>query len=266
MSIFQPCSDCAGIHGKSCLGVVLLMSFLMFGSAGLNPVRAAQRVPVLSITHDVVTTSTMEESCWDVIVSDRQLAQRQYEKQPWLVKYWKPILGGILGGAVAYQFTGNYGPTHQKWKYPTVAGGMAVGAMAGPGAVLGGYGLGTLAYAYIPGKLPVVAAVTLLGAILGDQAFDFLFPDKPSKDLLAPLQPGQYLVDQQFYIETSCLSRPKVQYAESAYRVMYEYQGQRRTATLRRFPGDMIELDANGQPLLARPSPASRIRIREIPQ
>lgn len=264
MSIFQPCSGGVGIYGKSCFGAVFLMSFLMIG--GTRLAQAGQQVPVLSITYDTVAKTTDEKTCWDVIVSDRQLAQRQYEQQPWVVKYWKPILGAVLGGAVAYQFTGNYGPTHQKWTYPTVAGGMAVGALAGPGAVLGGYGLGTLAYAYIPGKLPVVAAVSLLGAILGDKAFDFLFPDKPSKDLLAPVQPGQYLAEQQFYIETSCLSRPKTQYTESAYQVVYEYQGQRHTVSVPRFPGDTIELDANGKPVMLRPTPAQQIRVKEIPQ
>ncbi|MFT0531295.1 hypothetical protein ACMHYJ_00480 [Castellaniella hirudinis] len=240
------------------------MLLLICGAGSVHA--AGVRVPVLSITHDTVAQPAQEKVCWDVIVSDRELAQRQYQQQSWVVKYWKPILGGILGGALGYHFTANYGPTHQKWVYPTVAGGMAVGALAGPGAVLGGYALGTLAYAYVPGKLPVVAAVSLLGAILGDKAFDFLFPDKPSKDLLAPPQPGQYLVDQKFYVETSCLPRPVVRYTQSAYRVVYDYQGQRHTVSVPRFPGDTIELDANGKPMMLRPTPAQQVRVREIPQ
>jgi hypothetical protein len=105
-----------------------------------------------------------------------------------------------------------------------------------------------------------------VGAILGNVVFNFLFPDAVSSDLLAPTTPGVYLPEQQFYIETSCLPRTQVQYTESAYRVVYMYQGERRTAMLPHFPGNTIELDAEGRPVQAPPSPASLVRMREVSQ
>lgn len=240
------------------------MWFLM-SCAGGSAV-AGSRVHVLTVTHDTVARISRPQVCWDVIVSDRERARRQYEQQSWVVKYWKPVLGGILGGALGYHYTAHYGPNHRKWVYPTVAGGMAVGALAGPGAVMGGYGLGTLAYEYFPTKLPVVAGVSLVGAILGNVVFNFLFPDAVSSNLLASTAPGVYLPEQHFYIETSCLPRTQVQYTESAYRVAYVYRGERRTAMVSRFPGETIELDAAGWPVQASPSPASLVRMREVPQ
>ena len=264
MLISRPRRAGAAWQGKS--GVCTLFSLWFLMAWVGSPAWAGQRVPVLTVTHDTVARTSRPQVCWDVIVSDRERARRQYEQQSWVVKYWKPVLGGILGGALGYHFTANYGPTHRKWVYPTVAGGMAVGALAGPGAVMGGYGLGKLAYEYFPTKLPVVAGVSLVGAILGNVVFNFLFPDAVSSDLLAPTTPGVYLPEQQFYIETSCLPRTQVQYTESAYRVVYMYQGERRTAMLPHFPGNTIELDAEGRPVQAPPSPASLVRMREVSQ
>ncbi len=249
--------------GKSCACVIYSMSFLVLGmgwaadAAGAAPgsafgaraIGADGSVPVLSVTHETIAKTKKEDVCWQTIVSDRERARRQYESQPWFVKYWKPILGGVLGGLVGYRFTRNYGEHHKKWIYPTVAGGMAVGAIAGPGMVAGAYGLGTLAYSYWPGKLPLVAAISLIGGILGDGLFELLFPDSPPKALLEPTQPGQFLPAQQFYVETTCLPRIKVQYTESPFRVTYEYQGERRSALVRHYPGDRIALDAAGRPL-----------------
>ena len=248
--------------GKSCACVIYSMSFLAWGMAcgtgsawaagasfGARAAGAQGSVPVLSVTHETIAKTKKEDVCWQTIVSERERARQQYENQSWLVKYWKPILGGVLGGLVGYKFTRNYGENHKKWTYPTVAGGIAVGAIAGPGMVAGAYGLGSLAYSYWPDKLPLVAAISLIGGILGDGLFNLLFPDSPPKALLEPTQPGQFLPDQQFYIETTCLPRVRVQYTESPFRVTYEYGGERRSALVRHYPGDRIALDASGRPV-----------------
>ncbi|HUH41405.1 MAG TPA: hypothetical protein VL024_11100 [Castellaniella sp.] len=211
---------------------------------------AQGRVPVLSVTHETIAKPARKQVCWQTIVSDRQRAQQQYKNQSWVVKYWKPILGGVLGGLVGFKFTQNFGEqSKQKWLYPTIAAGIGVGAITGPGMVAGAYGLGTLAYSYWPGKLPLVAAISLIGGILGDGLFELLFPDKPSKSLLEPTKPGQYLSDQQFYLETTCLPQVRVTYTESPFRVSYEYQGEARSALVKHYPGDRIALDAAGRPV-----------------
>src|SRR5690606_14108218 len=119
-------------------------------------------VPVLSATQETIQHRDKSEMCWRVIVTDHERARAQYAAQPWVVKYWQPILGGVLGGAVGFHFTGNYGASSQKWFYPTILAGMAVGAVAGPGMVAGAYAGGVLAQHFWPTKLPVTIALSMI--------------------------------------------------------------------------------------------------------
>lgn len=235
------------------------LSVRMAAQAGENS------VPVLSVTQEVIEHRETVEQCWRVIVSDRERAQQQYASQPWVVKHWQPLLGGLLGGAVGYQFTQNYGDKSQKWFYPTILGGIAVGAAAGPGMVAGAYAGGTLAQHFWPTKLPVTIALSLLGGILGDGLMKLLFPDDPPKELLAEPQPGQYIAEQNFYVETRCVPTQRVSYTEKPYRATYRYQGETRSALFKYDPGRRIVLDAQGRPVNAlRPQAAPAFRLREV--
>lgn len=218
-----------------------------------KPAAPDNTVPVIAVTQEIIEKTVKDNVCWQTIVSDRERAQRQYESQSWVVKYWQPILGGILGGLVGYHFTGNYGVDSKKWVYPTIAAGVAVGAVAGPGMVAGAYLLGTAAHHYFPAKLPLTIALSLVGGILGDGLMKLLFPDNPPKALLAPVQPGQYLTDQQFYVETTCMPTLRVLYTEKPYRVTFRYQGEERHALMKYYPGDRIELNASGWPVKELP-------------
>lgn len=227
----------------------------------------ADEVPVLSVTQELIEHTEKTEVCWQTIVSDRERAKAQYESQPWAVKYWKPILGGVLGLGVGYHFTRNYGEPSQKWFYPTLLAGAAVGAVAGPGMVAGAYGGGLIAQHFWPTKLPLTIMLSMIGGILGDGLFKLLFPDSPPPKLLATPQPGQYLDDQQFFIETRCVPTLRVTYTEKPYRVTYRYQGELNSALLKYYPGPRIRLDASGRPVgELRPAedaaPAIRINSR----
>lgn len=231
-------------------GVMLALG-LAVGSVGqcAQAASAAQRVPVLSVAQVVQTPIQVEKQCWQVLISDREQARRAYASQPWLLKHWKPIVGGVLGAAVAHRFTGNYGESSRKWVWPTVAAGAGVGALVGPGFVLGAYGLGALAYARVPGKLPLVAVAALLGGVVGSGLVELLFPDDPPADLMATPQPGHYLPDQQFYVETVCALRHRARAQESHYRVSYRIGDDVQHALVRHYPRDTIALDAQGRPL-----------------
>lgn len=206
-------------------------------------------VAVITVTQELIETTVPETFCWQNIISDRERARQQYQHQSWLVKHWQPIVGGLLGAGVAYQFTGNYGVKSQRWVYPTVASGVMVGAVAGPGAVAGSYSLGSLAHHFWPTKLPVTIALSIVGGLLGDELMQLLFPADPATDLMAEPQPGQYLPDQQFFLETTCMPRERVLYSETPYRVTYRYRGETREALMKYYPGDRIELDYNGVPV-----------------
>lgn len=262
MDTFRPCCFLPGFSKKSVnwrifptlilgFGTVLAPGYAHAGSSHLfrKAPGADNTVPVLTVTQEVLETTEKATVCWQTIVSDRERAQRQYESQSWLVKYWQPLLGGVLGGAVGYQFTGNYGPTSQKWVYPTIAAGVAIGAIAGPGMVAGAYGGGTLAQHFWPTKLPLTIMLSMIGGILGDGLMKLLFPASPPKELLATPQPGQYLPDQQFYLETTCAPTERVLYTEKPYRVTYTYLGEPRSALMKYYPGDRLTLDADGRPV-----------------
>lgn len=250
--------------------LLLLTSQNSVASDTLHLRRMAQMpdnvVPVRDVTQELIEHSEPVEQCWRTIVSDRERARRQYESQPWIVKHWQPILGGVLGAAVGYQFTRNYGETSQKWVYPTLLGGAAVGAAAGPGMVAGAYAGGMLAQHFWPTKLPLTIVLSLMGGIMGDELMKLLFPDDPPDDLLADPQPGRYLAEQHFYVETSCVKTTRVTYTEKPYRVSYRYKGELRSALFKHYPGDRIELDADGRPLKEmRPQPDTpAFRIRTV--
>tara|TARA_R110000851_G_scaffold333533_1_gene515363 strand:+ start:205992 stop:206837 length:846 start_codon:yes stop_codon:yes gene_type:complete len=220
-------------------------------------------VAVLTVTQEVIEKAEKTDVCWQTIVSDRERAQRQYESQSWLVKYWQPILGGLLGAAVGYKFTGNYGPKSEKlWFYPTILAGVAVGAVAGPGMVAGAYGGGILAQHFWPTKLPLTIMLSMIGGILGDALMKLLFPDSPPKALLQKPQPGQYLANQQFYIETTCVPTTRVTYTEKPYRVTYQFKGEKRSALFDDYPGEHIKLNSDGRPVNEKPKagpPAVRV-------
>lgn len=215
----------------------------------MNADKGATTVPVLSVTQEVITHTEKTNVCWQTIVTDREMAQRQYASQPWLVKHWQPILGGILGGLTGYHFTRNYGQTSAKWIYPTVAAGIGVGVLAGPGMVAGAYLGGSIAQHFWPEKLPLTIVLSMVGGILGDGLMKLLFPDSPPQELLQPTQPGVYLSDQQFYLETTCMPTTRVLYTEKPFRVTYRYQGEERSAVFKYYPGNHIELNDSGWPI-----------------
>ena len=213
---------------------------------GTNVSAQIVTAPVLSITQETFAEVTRPEVCWQTIITAHEKALSEQKKTPWLVKNWQPLLGAVMGGAIAFKFTGNYGEASQKWKWPTVAGGAVVGAVAGPGATAGGYGMGVLAYSLWPASIPMTAGFTLLGGVLGKLAWDLIFP--PNKDLQAP-QPGQFLANQNFYLETTCTKPERVQYRQAAYLITYTHQGKKQTARVKYYPGARVELTSAGRPV-----------------
>jgi uncharacterized protein YcfJ len=201
---------------------------------------------VLSVTQETFATVTRPEICWQKIVTAHEKALNEEQKTPWLVKYWQPLLGAAMGGAIGYQFTLNYGPSSQQWKWPTVAGGAVVGAVAGPGATAGSYGLGTLAHIIWPTSLPLTVGFSLGGAVLGKILWDIVFP--PNKNLQAPV-PGQFMPNQDFFLETTCTKPERIEYRQAPYLITYMHQGKKQTSRVKYYPGSRVELTAAGRPV-----------------
>lgn len=201
---------------------------------------------VLSVTQESFAKVSRPQVCWQTLVTAHQKAVNEQQNTPWLVRNWQPILGAAMGGAIAYTFTANYGASSQDWVWPTVAGGAAAGAVAGPGFTGGAYGLGTLAYSIWPTSLPLTIGFSLLGGGLGKKLLDMIFPKNPA---LAKPKPGEYLAEQPFFIETTCNKPAKVTYDEAPYLVKYIFKGKTQTARVKYYPGHQMPITAQGRPI-----------------
>jgi len=234
---------------------VRIISLIVLGGVALGADGVYAQVVtarVLSVTQETLASVTRPQVCWQTILTAHEKTVREEQRTPWLIKHWQPLLGAAMGGAIGFQFTGNYGPTSQKWKWPTVAGGAVVGAVAGPGATAGAYGLGTLAHSIWPTSLAMTAGLTLVGGILGKVIWDIVFP--PNINLQTP-QPGQFLANQTFYLETTCTKPERIQYRQEPYLITYLHQGKKQTARVKYYPGARIELTAAGRPVFEVTAP-----------
>jgi uncharacterized protein YcfJ len=200
---------------------------------------------VLTITQETFTEKTKPQVCWEKIITGEQKAAREEQNTPWLKRYWQPLLGAAMGAPIAYTFTANYGVNSQKWVWPTVAGGAVAGAVAGPGFTAGAYGLGVLAYSIWPASLPLTIGFSLAGGILGDKLWKMIFPsNKPEK-----VNPGQYMANQEFFIETTCTLETKITYSQSGYLIKYLYKGKPELARVKYYPGQQVALTTAGRPV-----------------
>lgn len=226
---------------NSLLSVFFITFFLSF-----NAQAQTSNGQVLTVTQETFTNKTKPQVCWQTILTAEQKATREEQNTPWLTRYWQPLLGAALGAPIAYTLTANYGVSSQKWVWPTVAGGAIAGAVAGPGFTAGGYGLGVLAFAIWPASLPLTVGFSLAGGILGDILWKMIFPPKKTPEKVTP---GQYMSNQEFFIETTCSVQPKITYTESAYLVKYLYKGKPELARVKYYPGRQVALTSAGRPL-----------------
>lgn len=206
-------------------------------------------VPVLSVNYETIATPDETPVCSQTIVSERELAKRQEDAKPWLIKYWQPILGGVLGAAIGYNMGRYYGSTNQKWKTTTIIGGLALGALLGPGFALGAYGLGSLSEHYWPTKLPLEIALSIVGGMIGKMIWKTLMPADPPKELLDKPARGEYLADQRFFLETTCFPALRYVYEQNPYMVTYQFNGETRNVLLTYDPGTKIFIKEDGSPI-----------------
>jgi len=221
---------------------ILVLTFL-FSSSALAKTPTGK---VLTITQETFTEKTKPQVCWKTILTAEQKATREKQNTPWLKRYWQPLLGAAMGAPIAYTLTANYGASSQKWIWPTVAGGAVAGAVAGPGFTAGGYGLGVLAYALWPASLPLTVGFSLAGGILGDILWKMVFPPKKTPE---KVEPGEYMTNQEFFIETTCTLQPKITYTQPAYLVKYLYKGKTELARVKYYPGRQVALTSTGRPI-----------------
>jgi len=207
---------------------------------------APLRVPIISVSQEILRLPENYEVCWPVIVSERTLAERAEAKKSWVTRHWQQILGGLVGAAAGYQLTTNYSSFNSGWTWPTIALGTTLGVIGLPGFAGLAYGGGALGMTQWPGKLPLTIGLSLGGGILGSILWKMLFPPNP---LLQQPGPGEFMAFQNFSTELQCALVPVQGYTEGAYRVVYRFNGQEQTAQFQYDPGKWIFLDDSGAPI-----------------
>ena len=222
------------------------LAAVMASVSGASAIAQTPEAQVISVTQEVFAKVSRPQVCWQTILTAHQKAVRERAQTPWLVRNWQPLVGAAMGGAIGFKFTGNFGASSEKWKWPTVAAGATAGAVAGPGFTGGAYGLGSLAYSIWPTSLPLTIAFSLVGGALGKIGWDIVFPKNPA---LEKPQAAQYLAEQNFYLETTCSKPERITYEPQPYLVKYRHNGKVHSARVKYYPGSRLPLQANGRPL-----------------
>jgi hypothetical protein len=113
----------------------------------------------------------------------------------------------------------------------------------------GGIIAGTYAV-YAVQRFSTSAAYIIMPTILASAAAGFFITQMliPTPTLLKPAVPGEFLVEQKFYLVQTC-GPGSSDFKESAYQVSYMFNGEKQTANLAYDPGERLTLDENGRPL-----------------
>lgn len=234
-------------HTVKALFLATSLAFLSTNPLAQNVAgSSAFRVPVISVSQESLSQPENMEVCWPIILSERTIAEREEAKKPWFARHWQQALGGVIGAAAGYQLTTNYSSFNSGWTWPTVALGTTLGVIGLPGFAALAYGGGALSMSQWPGKLPLAIGLSLGGGILGHILWKMLFPPNP---LLQKPAQGEYLVEQNFSVESQCATVPIQKYSEGSYSVVYRFNGKEQTAQFQYDPGSWLSLDENGTPI-----------------
>lgn len=203
--------------------------------------------PVLYAYATLGSTRTAVQSCWQVLVPEREYLVQQNNAKPWLLRNAVPLVGAAMGG-----FTGGFllkrhatAAVYKRWAVPVIAGSAGAGFVLGPGGVAGaviGGGIGDKLGKHKPAP---IAVGMVGGALAGKMLWDMVFPPA------VPPEPGNGPDDdipvEVFLREKSCGTRLQTAHSQSVYRVGYRFNDEERVAELPYDPGEALLVGAGGE-------------------
>lgn len=202
--------------------------------------------PVLYAYATLGSTSTVENTCWQVLIPERQYLIRQENAKPWLLRNAVPLIGAAMGG-----FTGGFllkrhatAAVYKRWAVPVILGSGGAGYVLGPGGVTGAVVGGAIGDKLGKQK-PAITAVSMLGgALAGKALWDMVFP--PAVPPAPGNDPDDDIPVEVFLRDKSCGTRLQTAHSQSVYRVGYRFNDEERVAELPYDPGEALLVSAGG--------------------
>jgi hypothetical protein len=231
------------------LGTLLLCQTLALPARANDDTPPPTIVRVSAIYSILASERETVEACRPILISERELMQRQGDQQPWALKYQKPLaaVGLGLASAVFYRdhMEGVLDPKWDKWKGVFIAANAVQGYMLGPGAAIGAWGGAELGLSLSGGKLLAALGGDIIGSVLGAMVWSFLFPPNPA---LAPLSndPDGDIPVQRFLKDKVCAPTPTRRFDAPQYRVEFTLDGVLHYTDLAYDPGEALAIAADG--------------------
>lgn len=202
--------------------------------------------PVLYAYATLASTSTVESTCWQVLIPERQYLIREHNAKPWLLRNAVPLIGAAMGG-----FTGGFllkrhatAAVYKRWAVPVILGSAGGGYVLGPGGVTGAVIGGAIGDKLGKQKPAITVAGMVGGALAGKALWDMVFPPDvppaPSDD------PDGDIPVEVFLRDKSCGTRLQTAHSQSVYRVGYRFNDEERVAELPYDPGEALLVSAGG--------------------
>jgi hypothetical protein len=202
--------------------------------------------PVLYAYATLTSTSTVESTCWQVLIPEREYLIRENNAKPWLLRNAVPLIGAAMGG-----FTGGFllkrhatAAVYKRWAVPVILGSAGGGYLLGPGGVTGAVIGGGIGDKLGKQKIAITVASMAGGALAGKALWDMVFPPAvppaPSDDPEGDIPVEVFLRDK------TCGTRLQTAHSQSVYRVGYRFNDEERVAELPYDPGEALLVSAGG--------------------
>lgn len=204
-------------------------------------------VPVLYAYATLSAQKTVADTCWEVLIPERQVLIRENNEKPWWSKNAVPMAGAAMGGVTAGLVLKRHAKAavFKRWGIPVMVGGAGAGFFLGPGGVVGAVVGGGLAEILGKRKKPITIGGAIGGAMAGKALWDKVFPPAvppaPSEDPEDDIPVEVFLRDQ------VCGKKLDIAYNQSMYRVSYRFNGEEFTTDLPYDPGEALLIGATGE-------------------
>lgn len=204
---------------------------------------------VLAVYSILASEQATVKECHSVLISERDMLQREDDQQPWALKYAKPLSAVGLGVASNSFYTGHMegviSPRWEKWRLPFIGANAIEGYIVGPGPSIGAWAGAELAVWLSGGNLLVALVGDIIGSVLGGMAWNFLFPQHPA---LAPLptDPNGDIPVEYFLKDKVCAETKTRRFDAPQYRVEFMHEGVEFFADLPYDPGGGLSIAADG--------------------
>lgn len=202
--------------------------------------------PVLYAYATLSNTHTEAQSCWQVLIPERELLIREDNARPWLLRNAMPLTGAAMGGATAGLLLKKHASAAvaRRWAVPVILGGSGAGFLLGPGGVAGAVIGAAIGNKLGKKKLPITIAAAAGGALAGKAVWEMVFP--PAVPPPPPDDPDDIPVEV-FLKDKVCERTMQTSHSQSAYRVAYRFKGEELTAELPYDPGEAVFVGAKGE-------------------